>query len=306
MKWYWKAIRNYANHKGRASRKEFWWFHVINLLVVFLLIFIESFWLAISFPSGGCLFAELSEDLSYGVLGSLYSIATLPAYICVTVRRFHDIGKSGKWYWLFTLPIVCLYCLYLLSKPSVPGINEYGLPAGRSNKNVVQTPKTKKGIVFIIAIIVLGCILIFFQLLSILGNPGAFPTFGFESIEGVVYSLFYSLGYFGIGIIGMILLVAGMRSYRKKQNTAAILSGESKKQPKPEAAEEGFSPKTASLPKEHSSASSIVQPMQHPYSAKQTDLPNNPKIQFCRKCGFKLLGNSNFCSHCGAPVLKEW
>ena len=128
MKWYWKAVRNYANHNGRANRKEFWWFHIINLIITFLLIVAEGVLLIVNPSFGGKAFEIFSSTLNYGVFGTIYFFAVLPAYICVTIRRFHDIGKSGKWYWLFTIPIVSLYCLYLLAKPSVPEINEYGQP----------------------------------------------------------------------------------------------------------------------------------------------------------------------------------
>lgn len=129
MKWYWKAIKNYANANGRATRKEFWWFHAINLLIVYLLLLFEMVLLEANPSFGGQWFARFSNDLSRGVFGTIFTLITLPPYICVTIRRFHDIGKSGNWYWLFTLPIVSLYCLYLLAKPTVSEVNKYGLPA---------------------------------------------------------------------------------------------------------------------------------------------------------------------------------
>ena len=30
-----------------------------------------------------------------------------------------------------------------------------------------------------------------------------------------------------------------------------------------------------------------------------------PQVRYCRKCGYKLLDNSDFCSKCGVPVVKE-
>lgn len=29
-----------------------------------------------------------------------------------------------------------------------------------------------------------------------------------------------------------------------------------------------------------------------------------PRVRFCRKCGFKLLNDSDFCSHCGTKVIE--
>ena len=31
---------------------------------------------------------------------------------------------------------------------------------------------------------------------------------------------------------------------------------------------------------------------------------NVPKVRFCRKCGFQLLNDSEFCSHCGTKVIE--
>lgn len=131
MKWYWKAIKNYANAKGRAGRKEFWWFYAIHLLILFFLVFTETLLRNMAPSFRGELFAKLSDGLSRGVLGTLYTLVTLPPYICIIIRRFHDIGKSGNWYWLSTLPLVSLYCLYLLAKPGTPEANKYGLPSAK-------------------------------------------------------------------------------------------------------------------------------------------------------------------------------
>jgi len=30
-----------------------------------------------------------------------------------------------------------------------------------------------------------------------------------------------------------------------------------------------------------------------------------PKIRYCRKCGYELIGNSDFCSNCGTQIAKE-
>jgi hypothetical protein len=34
-------------------------------------------------------------------------------------------------------------------------------------------------------------------------------------------------------------------------------------------------------------------------------ITQNPQILFCRKCGFKLIDGSDFCSRCGTSIVKE-
>ena len=34
-------------------------------------------------------------------------------------------------------------------------------------------------------------------------------------------------------------------------------------------------------------------------------VPEDPPIRFCRECGFELIAGSEFCSRCGAAVIKE-
>lgn len=60
----------------------------------------------------------LDKGLSGGLVSMLYSLAMLVPSIAVTVRRFHDIGKSGwtyVWFALATIVIAGVYVVYLVS-----------------------------------------------------------------------------------------------------------------------------------------------------------------------------------------------
>ena len=37
MKWFIKCFKQYADFKGRARRREFWWFTLINFIIAFIL-----------------------------------------------------------------------------------------------------------------------------------------------------------------------------------------------------------------------------------------------------------------------------
>lgn len=81
--WYKEVVlKKYADFNGRASRPEFWYFVLANFIVSFILGFIKI---------GG-----------FQVFSIIYSLAVLIPGIAVSIRRLHDLGKSG-WYLLFAL-----------------------------------------------------------------------------------------------------------------------------------------------------------------------------------------------------------
>lgn len=93
------VFKNYANFKGRARRSEYWWFLVFNSLVsIFLNCIIQP--IANSNPDSMFLLG-LALILYLAYLGGMI----IPAW-AVTVRRLHDIGKSGWWWLIAFIPIV--------------------------------------------------------------------------------------------------------------------------------------------------------------------------------------------------------
>ncbi len=92
MKWFIKCFKQYADFNSRARRSEFWWFSLINFIIAMVLMVC---WIAPIVKMG----ITLGSPFLYLYL--LYYIAVLIPSIAVTVRRLHDIGRSGFWYFLF-------------------------------------------------------------------------------------------------------------------------------------------------------------------------------------------------------------
>ena len=91
MEWYLKVVRdNYANFSGRARRKEYWMFCLINVIVAMVFGFIDG------------LTGMYDEESGQGVISGVYQLAVLIPTIAVGVRRMHDVGKSG---WFLLIPI---------------------------------------------------------------------------------------------------------------------------------------------------------------------------------------------------------
>lgn len=85
---------NYSNFKGRASRSEYWWFQLFNILVLAVIGGIGG---AIIGITGG----EATDNIgviALGIAGVIYLLAMLVPLIALQVRRFHDRNMSGWWY----------------------------------------------------------------------------------------------------------------------------------------------------------------------------------------------------------------
>lgn len=109
MNWYIEALKKYTVFIGRARRKEYWMFFLINVIISIVLSIIEAF-IGIS-----------------GVLSGLYSLAVLVPVIAVSVRRLHDTNRNGWWLFIALVPIVgAIVILVFAVQDSQPGENQYG------------------------------------------------------------------------------------------------------------------------------------------------------------------------------------
>lgn len=103
MKDFVDALKNYANFKGRTSRKSFWIFILINVGISILL-------------------GMIGQAVDFVLLSSIYQLAVLVPSLAIGARRMHDVGKSG---WFYLIP---LYNLYLAIQQGEPNENTWGSP----------------------------------------------------------------------------------------------------------------------------------------------------------------------------------
>ena len=123
-----RAFKNYATFTGRARRSEYWWFVLLYLGISALIYLAQMAVLMQSLDSEYPLAAI--ESPAYKALTFLFAIVGIGLFLptlSVTIRRFHDIGKSG-WSWLWVLiPIVGLIlCTVWMCQDSDVGANRYG------------------------------------------------------------------------------------------------------------------------------------------------------------------------------------
>ncbi len=93
MKWYLLALRRYADFNGRSSRREYFWFWTINLVVLVFLATVD-WMLGIRLPK-----------LPIGFLGASYFLATLVPGLAVYTRRLHDSGH-GHFSWIGNMAVL--------------------------------------------------------------------------------------------------------------------------------------------------------------------------------------------------------
>ena len=73
------------------------------------------------------LLGSVSEGSTYGLFYGLFSLAIMIPSLSVTVRRLHDVGKSGWWILISLIPFIGGIWLFILTiTDSQPGENIYG------------------------------------------------------------------------------------------------------------------------------------------------------------------------------------
>jgi uncharacterized membrane protein YhaH (DUF805 family) len=91
MEWYLAVLRKYAVFTGRARRREYWMFTLVNVLISIALGIVDAI-IGTDFGAG------------YGILGTIYGLAVVIPSIAVGVRRLHDTGRTGWWILIGLVP----------------------------------------------------------------------------------------------------------------------------------------------------------------------------------------------------------
>lgn len=101
------ALKQYADFKGRARRKEYWMFILIYMLIYIGLAVVDSV-------------------IGTAILTLIYSLIMLVPCISIAARRLHDTGRTGWWQLISLIPIIGAIVLIVFLVQDSHDANDYG------------------------------------------------------------------------------------------------------------------------------------------------------------------------------------
>ncbi len=124
--------QHYVDFNGRARRREFWHFFLVNLVIV-------------------SIFGILSQLLGFfNVVSSLYGLAVFLPGLGLSVRRLHDTDKSGALFWLALIPLIgAIILIVFCCVEGTRGPNRFGPdpkdPYGQNTGQYVYQGQVQEG-----------------------------------------------------------------------------------------------------------------------------------------------------------------
>ncbi|WP_372840896.1 DUF805 domain-containing protein [Phaeovulum sp.] len=117
------CLSKYATFSGRAQRSEFWWFLLFTSLGAALLSMVDiAVFGTTTTYSGG-----VSGSTDTTILSGVFSLLVFLPSLSVTVRRLHDLDKSGWWVLLWLIPVIGWIILIVwYATGGVRGENRFG------------------------------------------------------------------------------------------------------------------------------------------------------------------------------------
>ena len=127
-----RFYKNYFNFQGRASRAEYWWPTLLQVIVYTALIISFAFLVGASeYESDGSSADMESGAFAVIIAGILFALVNFLPGLSVKVRRFHDLDQTG-WlvlvFWSVNLiiPLVEFARMIWFALSGTNGSNQYG------------------------------------------------------------------------------------------------------------------------------------------------------------------------------------
>ena len=119
-KYYLDILTNkYSDFSGRARRKEYWYW-TLNYIIILLIAMVMDNLLGLNFE-------PLGQDLGYGWIYLIVGITHFLPGLSMVIRRLHDVGKSGWFYFIILIPLIgIIWMLVLVCSDGVKEENKWG------------------------------------------------------------------------------------------------------------------------------------------------------------------------------------
>ena len=115
MNYYLKVLQNYSTFSGRARRSEYWYFLLFNIIFGIGAMLLDN------------VFGIGMQGVGYGPIYCLYALVVFIPSLAVSVRRLHDVGKSGWFFFIVLIPLIgAIWLIVLMATDSNVGPNKYG------------------------------------------------------------------------------------------------------------------------------------------------------------------------------------
>jgi uncharacterized membrane protein YhaH (DUF805 family) len=102
------CISKYTTIEGRASRSEYWWFYLFNIILLIVA-------------------SVLDAMIGLPLFALVVTLGLIAPGICVSIRRMHDKNKSGWWLLISFVPLIgFLIILFLFVTRGTEGENDFG------------------------------------------------------------------------------------------------------------------------------------------------------------------------------------
>ena len=119
-------LLKWLNFKDRASRPEYWWGYLFSVIFSFAIGFIIGFIASlIGFDEGSTTMGKLQLPVM-GLLQLPLTLFLVIAGLSLSVRRLHDIDRSGWWFLIIFTIVGVFVLIYWACKKGDEGENRFG------------------------------------------------------------------------------------------------------------------------------------------------------------------------------------
>ena len=129
MDWFTLALKKFAVFNGRSRRREYWMFFLFCGIVIFFATILDNAY--------GITFKVAEENSGFGPIYLFSSLVLFIPTLAVSVRRLHDIDKSGLFVFVIIIPLIgAIWFLVMMITEGTKGTNQYG-PDPKSDESVL-------------------------------------------------------------------------------------------------------------------------------------------------------------------------